>query len=56
MSKLKFQIDVKLPAHGAAPPEKEIVFSWCPLPPTRRGLRGTCRTKFTEQISKMFDI
>ncbi|GEM_PF-6607525 len=36
---------VKLPAHRAGLPGKEISFILCPLtPPTRRGLRGTCRS------------
>gem|GEM_PF-6078265 len=37
---------VKLPAHRAGLPGKEISFILCPLtPPTRRGLRGTCRSR-----------
>jgi hypothetical protein len=38
--------NVKLPAHRAELPEKEVSFILCPLtPPTRRGLRGTSRSK-----------
>ena len=37
---------VKLPAHRAGLPGKEVSFILCPLtPPTRRGLRGTFRSK-----------
>jgi DNA-binding response OmpR family regulator len=37
---------VKLPAQRAGLPGKEISFIWCPLtPPTRRGLRGTFRSR-----------
>jgi hypothetical protein len=40
------RIQVKLPAHRARLPGKEISFILCPLtPPTRRGLRGTFRSK-----------
>jgi len=35
---------MKLPAHRAGLPEKEVSFILCPLtPPTRRGLLGTFR-------------
>ena len=39
--------NVKLPAHRAGLPGKEFSFILCPLtPPTRRGLRGTFRSRF----------
>jgi hypothetical protein len=45
--------NVKLSAHRAGLPGKEMSFLIVPLdplglstPPTKRGLRGTCRSKF----------
>jgi len=50
---------VKLPAHRAGLPGKEISFILCPLtPPTRRGLRGTYRSRkylnMTKEESDLF--
>jgi hypothetical protein len=47
---------VKLPAHRAGLPGKEISFILCPLtPPTRRGLWGTYRSKNPCQIQPKVD-
>jgi hypothetical protein len=53
----KTMSNVKLPAHKAGLPGKEISFILCPItPPTRRGLRGTCRSKLKVQIKLKFQI